>query len=177
MTDSPDPDKEPEEAARAKTIKTEAGKRIVPVHAQLIELGLLAYADAFRLAGHSRLFPDLVGGRDGPGQPASKQFGRYCDRIKLTDAELVFHSFRHGAVGRMRSEKWRRSCVWSSVTARRRIHTMIMAKFKMTTACMTNSGAIATLDFHGVINYRALMAHAPNLETLQHSLAARAKRM
>jgi integrase len=88
---------------RAKRVKTDAGRRIVPVHDALISLGLLDYVQIVRQNGHSVLFPELIGGRDGPGQPASKQFARYCDRVGLCDPKLVFHSFRHGAVGRMRA--------------------------------------------------------------------------
>jgi integrase len=88
---------------RAKRVKTNAGRRIVPVHDALVSLGLLDYAHTIRQDGHNVLFPELIGGRDGPGQPASKQFARYCDRVGLRDPDLVFHSFRHGAVGRMRT--------------------------------------------------------------------------
>jgi integrase len=88
---------------RAKRVKTDAGRRIVPVHDALVSLGLLDYAQIVRQDGHKVLFPELIGGRDGPGQPASKHFARYCDRVGLRDPALVFHSFRHGAVGRMRT--------------------------------------------------------------------------
>lgn len=177
VTDSPDPDEEPEEAARAKTIKTEAGKRIVPVHAQLIELGLWAYADALKSAGHSRLFPDLVGGRDGPGQPASKQFGRYCDRIKLTDAELVFHSFRHGAVGRMRSAKVAKELRMVVVghSAAEDTHDDY-GDIQNDYSVHDKLAAIAALDFDAVVDYAALRARTPTLAALEHSLTAKAKR-
>lgn len=88
---------------RAKRVKTDAGRRIVPVHDALIDVGLLDYAQTVRQAGYINLFPELIGGRDGPGQAASKQFARYCDRVGLRDPGLVFHSFRHGAVSRMRA--------------------------------------------------------------------------
>lgn len=88
---------------RAKRVKTDAGRRIVPVHDALMNLGLLDYVHIVRQDDHKVLFPELIGGRDGPGQPASKHFARYCDRVGLGDPALVFHSFRHGAVGRMRA--------------------------------------------------------------------------
>ena len=87
---------------RTKRVKTDAGRRTVPIHDALLGLGLLDYVEILRENGQQVLFPELTGGRDGPGQAASKQFGRYCDRVGLRDPELVFHSFRHGAVGRMR---------------------------------------------------------------------------
>ena len=89
--------------AERKSLKTNAAKRVAPIHSSLKDLGLLSYAEMLRHAGHARLFPDLSAeGRDGPGQAASKQFGRYLDRIKLTDKQPVFHSFRHGVVSRHR---------------------------------------------------------------------------
>ncbi|MFC5549524.1 DUF6538 domain-containing protein [Massilia aerilata] len=100
VTDDGDDERE---GRRAKRVKTDAGRRIVPVHHALLNLGLLEYVQTVRQDGHSFLFPELTGGRDGPGQPASKQFARYCDRVGLKDPDLVFHSFRHGAVGRMRA--------------------------------------------------------------------------
>jgi integrase len=177
VTDTPDPDEEPEETARAKTIKTEAGRRIVPVHARLVELGLMAYADTLRSAGHSRLFPDLVGGRDGPGQPASKQFGRYCDRINLNDSELVFHSFRHGAVGRMRSAKVAKELRMVVVghSAAEDTHDDY-GDIQNDYSVHDKLTAITALDFEGVIDYTALAARAPTLTTLEQSLAAKSKR-
>jgi integrase len=88
---------------RAKRVKTDAGRCIVPVHDALVNLGLLDYIQTVRQDGQSVLFPELIGGRDGPGQPVSKYFARYCDRVGLCDPELVFHRFRHGAVARMRA--------------------------------------------------------------------------
>ncbi|WP_343732087.1 site-specific integrase [Duganella sp.] len=177
VTDSPDPEEEPEAAARAKTIKTDAGRRIVPIHARLVALGLLAYADALRTAGHTRLFPDLVGGRDGPGQPASKQFGRYCDRIKLTDPELVFHSFRHGAVGRMRSAKVPKELRMVVVghSASEDTHDDY-GDIQNDYSVHDKLAAVAALDFDGVIDYAALAQRAPTLAALERSLAARSKR-
>jgi integrase len=177
VTDSPDPDEEPEEAARAKTIKTEAGKRIVPIHERLVELGLLAYVNALRSAGYSRLFPDLVGGRDGPGQPASKQFGRYCDRIKLTDSELVFHSFRHGAVGRMRSAKVAKELRMVVVghSAAEDTHDDY-GDLQNDYSVRDKFNAIMALSFDGILDYSALAACTPTLTLLENSLAAKANR-
>ena len=81
-----------------KTIKTDAGRRLVPIHSKLIEFGLLKYADQLRKKSNVRLFPDIAKGRDGYGQAASKFFGRLSDRCGVTESSKVFHSFRHTVV-------------------------------------------------------------------------------
>lgn len=176
VTDSPDPEEEPEAAARAKTIKSEAGRRVVPIHARLVELGLLSYADALRAAGYTRLFPDLVGGRDGPGQPASKQFCRYCDRIRLADPELVFHSFRHGAVGRMRAAKVAKELRMVVVghSASEDTHDDY-GDIQNDYSVQDKRDAIAALNFDGVIDYATLAARAPTLKALTGSLGRQSK--
>ncbi|MDZ4057756.1 MAG: site-specific integrase [Polynucleobacter sp.] len=78
-----------------KKIKTRAGVRKVPVHPELIRLGLLAHVESLRDQGKDRLFPELKPGRDGYGQLPSKWFARYKTRCKITAPGKVFHSFRH----------------------------------------------------------------------------------
>ncbi len=45
--------------ADKKRVKTEAGKRFVPVHPELQRIGFLAFAEAMRVKGEKRLFPEL----------------------------------------------------------------------------------------------------------------------
>ena len=78
-----------------KKIKTRAGVRKVPVHPELIRLGLLAHVELLRDQGKDRLFPELKPGRDGYGQLPSKWFARYKARCNITARRKVFHSFRH----------------------------------------------------------------------------------
>lgn len=78
-----------------KKIKTRAGVRKVPIHPELIRLGLLAHVALLKKQGMDRLFPELTPGRDGYGQLPSKWFARYRKRCKITAPGKVFHSFRH----------------------------------------------------------------------------------
>jgi integrase len=62
-------------------IKNQSSRRIVPVHSQLIERGLLQFVEQQKNAGHFVLFPELQTGermtsRDGLGEPVSKWFNR-----------------------------------------------------------------------------------------------------
>lgn len=62
----------------AKSIKTATPRRLVPVHAKLIDLGFRDYIDAVKKAGHTRLFPDLV--PNGFGK-RTKEASRIANRI------------------------------------------------------------------------------------------------
>ncbi|MDQ9171920.1 site-specific integrase [Oxalobacteraceae bacterium R-40] len=178
VTDLPDLEEEAELVeVSGKSVKTEAAKRLVPIHQRLIELGLLEYAKVLRAAGHTRLFPDLTGGRDGPGQPASKQFGRYCDRIGLTDLKLVFHSFRHGAVGRMRSQRvhkeLRKVVIGHSLLEETHDdYGDIVNDY----SARDKQEAIEALRFDDIIDYAALKTKVPSLADLNRALARNLRR-
>lgn len=82
-------------------LKNEGSRRRVPIHSALVRLGFLDYVEGIRKAGHVRLFPDLVKGHNGLGDPAGKWFGRLVTRVGLTDPALVLHSLRHGALTKL----------------------------------------------------------------------------
>lgn len=85
-----------------KRLKTKAGKRAIPVHAELVRLGLLGYVDELRTANETRLFPELKLQRDGYGQTVSKWFQRYRRQCGIRDDGKVFHSFRHTVIDRLK---------------------------------------------------------------------------
>ncbi|WP_339425101.1 site-specific integrase [Pseudomonas proteolytica] len=82
-----------------KSLKTVNSQRIVPLHPHLVELGLHAYAEALRIAGYTRLFPELK--RDaikGYGKPAGSWFNERFLGKQLgmeRNGTRTFHSFRH----------------------------------------------------------------------------------
>jgi len=80
------------------TVKSLKGRRKVPIHPKLIEMGLLDYVKKYKKG--QRIFPDVV--PDSKGDLTgnfSKWFGNYRLRngvgIKGRDNKKVFHSFRH----------------------------------------------------------------------------------
>ena len=80
-----------------KRMKTGASKRKVPVHSELVELGLLEYLeDVKKTLPHSeRLFPYLTPTKHGRlSDRASKHWGYYLDKCEIIGREKVFHSFR-----------------------------------------------------------------------------------
>ncbi|CAM5796354.1 DUF6538 domain-containing protein [Rhizobacter fulvus] len=75
-------------------VKTEAGRRTVPVHAELVRLGFLDFVAAIRQAKSVQLFPALPLHKTKAGQYFSEWFAStrtLADGTKLPD----FHSLRH----------------------------------------------------------------------------------
>ena len=82
-----------------KSLKTVNAERVVPLHAELVRLGLPQYVERLRQEGHTRLFPELK--RDpvkGYGKPAGSWFNERFLGDKLgieRNGMKTFHSFRH----------------------------------------------------------------------------------
>ena len=79
-----------------KRLKTQNATRLVPLHPELLRLGIMRHVERMRKEGQTRLFPELnAKRRDGPGHAASNWFGRFRKKSGVTDEGAVFHSFRH----------------------------------------------------------------------------------
>lgn len=82
-----------------KSLKTINAVRVVPMHRDLVRLGLPEYAAKLRKAGYTRLFPELK--RDsikGYGKPAGSWFNERFLGVKLgieRNGKKTFHSLRH----------------------------------------------------------------------------------
>lgn len=154
-----------------KAVKTEAGKRIVPIHCQLIELGLLDYVKALREHNHLMLFPDLSHAKIKYGMLASKWFANYCNSLGLTDSALTFHSFRHGVVTLLAKNNVQRELRKLLVghSHYRDTHDIYVHVNGMFNTA-AKQVAINTLDFREVINYADLRPLAPDLEDLNKAL-------
>jgi len=82
--------------AEDKQVKTEAAKRLVPLHPFLLnDLNFLQYVEHLKNKGHVRLFQNLSRLRDGYSHAVSQWFRKYRARCGVTDKGKVFHSFRH----------------------------------------------------------------------------------
>lgn len=75
--------------------KNKNARRSVPVHPELVRLGLLRHVDLLRTSGNRKLFPECIEKRDGHGQDASRWFGKFKTRAGIVDPRKVFHSTRH----------------------------------------------------------------------------------
>jgi len=86
-----------EEGGKRKRVKNNNAKRLVPIHSELIRIGLLRYVEKLQKQGNKHLFTELNRGRrDGAGHAASNWFQRFRKNVGLSSKqETVFHSFRH----------------------------------------------------------------------------------
>lgn len=83
--------------------KTDCSPRHVPVHPDLIALGLLDFVEKRKHDGFSRLFDCPISESNGAGAMPSKWFGSFLDTVKITSKTKVFHSFRHTLIALLKS--------------------------------------------------------------------------
>lgn len=81
-----------------KSLKNDQSVRLIPIHPELIRLGLLRYCDSLRLAGYKRVFPDLTWSQ-GNARYAKESGRKMSDMLKNLgmprDGTLVYHCLRH----------------------------------------------------------------------------------
>ena len=80
-----------------KHLKTEASKRLVPVHDELLSCGLKSFMDAARAKRHARLFPALsYDKQNGYGRNVGRWFNEsFLVKLGMKKATLSFHCLRH----------------------------------------------------------------------------------
>lgn len=90
-----------------KHVKSEAGIRRIPLHPDVMALGLADFVKRRRKLKHSpRLFWPIKFGADGQASTVfSKWFARLLDKRDLKDPALTFHSLRHGMQDALRDAK------------------------------------------------------------------------
>lgn len=93
------------DAGEGQRVKTDAGLRSIPIHPELVRLGLLEYVQAIRDAGHDKLWPILRVDPERPGLTLSNWFGEYRRSVGLTEKYPDFHSFRHSVRTRLSRAK------------------------------------------------------------------------
>ncbi|MFZ2587132.1 MAG: site-specific integrase [Alphaproteobacteria bacterium] len=98
------------EDAEDQRVKTTAGKRMIPIHPKLIELGLLDYKAKIAAREDTRLFPDIaLGSRETYAGVFTRTYAHYIDDgIELErDKRQTFHSYRHCLTGKLRDNDTR----------------------------------------------------------------------
>lgn len=92
------------ESSEEQRLKTKGSQRVVPVHRQLIELGLISHWQRMKDKNEKWLFPEIVPCTRGTRSGKMSDFYRkYVKRIGVkTDKRVNFHSFRHGFADALR---------------------------------------------------------------------------
>jgi integrase len=86
----------------AKSLKTPAAKRQIPLPPQLIQIGFLDYLDLVRPYGRT-LFPYMEPDAfNHYGKTPGRRFGEYLDRLGISSPTKVFHSLRSTSNNRLK---------------------------------------------------------------------------
>lgn len=81
---------------RSGTVKTDESARWIPIHSDLVRLGLLEYHADLKRAGAVKLFPSLHRGKEAPASNATKWFAAFRALVGLPSGRLEgSHKFRH----------------------------------------------------------------------------------
>jgi len=80
--------------------KTLSSRRIVPIHSQLLMLGLWDYVDFLKSQGAKRLFEHRPAGNT--TKSLGRMFGLWVDQCEIEEEEKVFHSFRSTVISLLR---------------------------------------------------------------------------
>ncbi|WP_282078817.1 site-specific integrase [Epibacterium ulvae] len=90
------------ETGRKKHLKNDNSVRRIPIHPELVRLGLLEFHQRRKADGEHYLFPELPARRDGKvSRNVGDWFGKYIRSIGISDRSKVFHSFRYCFRGAM----------------------------------------------------------------------------
>lgn len=91
------------------SVKNEPSLRTIPIHPDLITLGLMERVEKLRKQGEKRLFPKIkIGSVNGQGDWLSKAYGRHIEAVgipKPDKGKYGFHSLRKTAIQAMKSAK------------------------------------------------------------------------
>jgi integrase len=77
------------------TLKSQAARRLMPLHSQVIQLGFLDYVQSIKDAGQARLFPDVPWREEKPGGLFSAWFAALKGKVNRDRPLPRFHDFRH----------------------------------------------------------------------------------
>lgn len=88
-----------------KRLKNENAKRLIPIHPELIRMGLLRHVECLRRRDEKLLFNDSElspSHKRGKGHYASKWFAQFRKEAGITEKQVtVFHSFRNTFITRL----------------------------------------------------------------------------
>lgn len=91
------------------SVKNEPSLRTIPIHPDLLTLGLMERVETLRKQGEKRLFPRVkIGSVNGQGDWLSKAYGRHIEAVGIprpAKGKYGFHSLRKTAIQTMKAAK------------------------------------------------------------------------
>lgn len=85
-------------------LKTHWSERLVPVHRELVRIGLFDYSDKLRRSGSDTLWPKLKSYKRGQGAESVSHFWtKYRRTMGITSPKKPFYSFRHSFIAGLKS--------------------------------------------------------------------------
>jgi integrase len=92
------------------SLKNDQSRRLVPLHPDLLKLGLWERVEALREAGETRLFPKVkLDGRSGPGNALSKGFSYLLTLLDIkprrAEGTVGFHSLRKSVIHELQGSR------------------------------------------------------------------------
>jgi integrase len=87
-------------------LKNKSSKRDVPLHPELIRLGLLDYVEAIRALGHAKLFPELINPfveRNDAGSVLYKKWQQMSEAARVEMPERPFHRMRGAFISALKA--------------------------------------------------------------------------
>jgi integrase len=82
-----------------KKLKNLSANRVVPIHSKLLAKGFLNFVAS---QGTGRIFSELRIGNGKYGHHFSKWFGRYRNKVGISEKGKTFHSFRHNVATQLK---------------------------------------------------------------------------
>lgn len=134
---------------QVKDAKTPAGARIVPIHSQLIKMGLFDYLTKIKEKG--KLFWYLKDGHNGTKKNLSRRFSEYLGEVEVKQDDNCFYSLRHTVITRLVARNVNNSTIYtlSGHVSDKSTHYNYLHELPITTL----KEAIETLDWHRKINF------------------------
>ena len=134
---------------QVKDAKTPAGVRPIPIHSQLIKMGLFDYLD--KIKEKEKLFWYLKNGHNGTKKNLSRNFSEYLGEIEVKQDDNCFYSLRHTVITRLVARKVNNSTIYvlSGHVSDKSTHYNYLHELPMTAL----KEAIETLDWHKKINF------------------------
>lgn len=135
--------------------KTDASPRDLPLHKDLIVLGLLEYVSTRRNAKHEMLFDITKSEQNGWGAAATKWYSAYKVKCGVNDDLKVFHSFRHTITDLMNqvSVGHKAQCQYTGHSSASDVHSKVYGRGALSLQVMQDE-VVSKIDWQQYCNWQ-----------------------